>query len=566
MCGIWVCVGLTRASNCEMYESFMKIAPRGPDKSTFTISGNTAIGFHRLAIRDTTYHGDQPFMLNNTNHELICVCNGEIYEYEKLVEKYNLAGVLQSNSDCEIILHLYLKLGIEKLCQEIMGGEFACVIIDTEANVSNPKQTVYCIRDPIGVRPMFVGYDAHGIIISSELKGIVNLIDGSLINQMPSGSILKYTEKEINVTKYYDNSWPVVYNNDAITNETAFQLVRDSLITSVESMMHSDRPIGALLSGGLDSSLVVSIASNYLRNHNQQLHTFSIGMPGSTDYSYAKMVSDHCNTIHTHIELTTDDFVNAIEDVIYTIESPDITTIRASTGQYLISKIISQKYDVKVLLIGDGSDELLGGYLYFHKAPNIEEFHKENCKLLNELKYYDVLRADRGVADNGLEARVPFLKHTFIDTVMNLPSHFRLPRNNIEKWLLREAFNTTHNPDPTHTPNHTATPTPHLKPYLPKEVLFRRKEAFSDGVSSVENSWYTIIQNYCNTIISDSEFEEEKNNYPGFIPPNKEALYYLRIYCKYYYKSTLHITPRYWLPNWVGNTTEPSARTLTNIF
>lgn len=510
----------------------MKMQARGPDKSTFIVEGDVAIGFHRLAIRDTSHKGDQPFTLRVGDRVIRWLCNGELYEYEKLVDKYNLSFKLQSTSDCEIIGHIYLAVGIEGLCREIMGGEFACVIID--------DGVIHCIRDPLGVRPMFVGYDSHGIIISSEVKGMHGIISPQLIKQMPHGSIFTYSPENVSLRKYYNDSWPL---NLATVSETdVLAGVRDTLIASVESMMYSDRPIGALLSGGLDSSLVVAIASRYLARFGQQLHTFSIGMPGSTDGKYAAMVAKHCNTIHTHIECEVSDFLGAVREVVRVIESPDITTVRASTGQYLVSKIIAEKYGIKVLLIGDGSDELLGGYLYFHKAPTLEDFHAENCKLLREIKYYDVLRADRGVAGNGMEARVPFLKHTFVDYIMNVSPLLRVPRNGMEKWLLRAAFSSGD--------------------YLPTEVLYRKKEAFSDGVSSVENSWYTILQRHADSIITDEEFNSARNSYEHFVPPTKEALLYLRIYSQHY-PGTLHLVPHYWLPNWVGNITEPSARILS---
>jgi len=535
MCGIWACVGLGRCDVSNMYSRFMKMQARGPDKSTFIVEGDVAMGFHRLAIRDTSHKGDQPFVLRVGDRVIRWICNGEIYEYGALVDKYNLSFKLQSTSDCEIIGHIYLAVGIEGLCREIMGGEFACVIIDSNKDCN----TVHCIRDPLGVRPMFVGYDSHGIIVSSELKGMHGLIDPQLITQMAHGSIFTYSSENASLRKYYDDSWPINFN-DAPQDEV-LSGVRDTFIAAVESMMYSDRPLGALLSGGLDSSLVVSVASRYLARFGQRLHTFSIGMPGSTDGKYAAIVAKHCNTIHTHIECSVDDFIGAVAEVVRVIESPDITTVRASTGQYLVSKIISEKYGIKVLLIGDGSDELLGGYLYFHKAPNHEDFHNENCKLLREIKFYDVLRADRGVAGNGMEARVPFLKHTFVDYIMKLNPVWRVPRFGKEKWLLRSAFSVGN--------------------YLPTEILYRKKEAFSDGVSSVENSWYSIVQSHAEAIISDEDFVASKGSYGHLVPPTKEALYYLRIYLSHY-PDTLHLIPHYWLPNWVGNITEPSARVL----
>ena len=548
----------------ELFNAYSSLRNRGPDRSEFHELSEFVkifIGFHRLAIMDKTTKGDQPFVLERENRTIYCLCNGEIYEHSLLQQKYNLQ--VKSKSDCEVIPLIYEQFGIDTLVNDIKGGEFACVIFDIYHK--EEKLILHCIRDPLGIRPMFIGEDDTGIAFSSELKGLSNIISNkSSIRQLPSGSYLTYTVEKINnaiqynssITSYYDTSFPIVRSplNDAelFSPENlnkVFEKVRNTFIQCVESMMESDRELGALLSGGLDSSLVVSVASRYLKKFGRKLHTFSIGMPGATDKYYAEMVAKHCDTIHTHVELTTQDFLNALNDVIYCIETPDITTIRASTGQYLISKIISEKFGVKVLLIGDGSDELCSGYLYFHKAKSADDSHHENAKLLRELMYYDVLRADRGVAGNGLEARVPFLKHTFVDLIMSLDPRLRVPIDGMEKWLLRKSFDGLD--------------------YLPQEVLFRRKEAFSDGVSSVADSWYRIIQTTADKLISDSEYEAEKYKYAtiwNFVPPTKEALYFLRIFCDKFSSDLLHVVPHYWLPNsdWVGNITEPSARVLSN--
>jgi asparagine synthase (glutamine-hydrolysing) len=565
MCGIWGYVSTEQTVKFSkdlvtLYNSYLKLQSRGPDRSQFLEINEFVkiiLGFHRLAIVDTSRKGDQPFVIERKDRTIYCLCNGEIYEHKQIEQKYNIK--CESGSDCEIIPRIYEQYGIDEVVKNIKGGEFACAIIDI-SHTEN-KLTLYCVRDPVGVRPLFIGQDDYGFCFSSNLKGIQDVVQHDAIVQMPSGSYLKFDvlsdktgtiNTQIKFTKYHDMTYPIQKSTlsdeelfSDIHLETIFEQVRDTLIASVESMLESDRPLGALLSGGLDSSLIVSIASRYLReNYGKQLHTFSIGMPGSTDRKYAEMVSKYCETIHTHIELTTEDFLRAINDVVECVETPEVTTIRASTGQYLVSKIISEKHDCKVLLIGDGSDEICSGYIYFHKAPSPEEMHKENVKLINELKYYDVLRADRGVASNGLEARVPFLKYTFVDLIMNLDPRLRMPREGMEKWLLRKAFD-KHN-------------------YLPDEVLFRRKEAFSDGVSSVKNSWHKIIQTNCDKLISDKEFEVEKHSYGHLLIPNKEALYFMRQFCAKFDKDLTHVVPHYWLPNsdWVGNVTEASARVL----
>lgn len=308
-------------------------------------------------------------------------------------------------------------------------------------------------------------------------------------------------------------------------------------------MLHADRPLGALLSGGLDSSLVVGVAAKYMKERcGKKLRTFSIGMPGGTDGPYAKRVAEFCGTEHTHFELTTQDFLDAIREVIASIATFDITTVRASVGQYLVSKKISQETDIKVLLIGDGSDELCSGYMYFHKAPSAEASHLENCRLLKEIGLFDVLRADRGIARHGLEARCPFLSFDFIDLYLKLDCRLRVPVEGVEKWLLRKAFEGTNT--------------------IPEEVRVRAKCAFSDGVSKKEKSWFQIIGDR----MADGVFTEEElllamKSYKHVAPVSYESLFYRRTY-EEFFGNTAHIIPHYWLPKWCGDIKEPSARVL----
>jgi len=325
-------------------------------------------------------------------------------------------------------------------------------------------------------------------------------------------------------------------------------MIKDTLTHAIESRLIADRPIACLLSGGLDSSLVAAIAARYLNKQNRKLATFSIGMPGATDAKYAQLVADKIGSKHTHIELREQDFLDAIKDVIWISETFDITTIRATTGQYLAAKKIADATDYKVLLIGDGSDEVCSGYLYFHKAPNPEAMHKENIKLLKNIHKYDVLRADRGIASNGLEARVPFLDSRFIDMFMSIDPSLRMPQHNMEKWLLRSAFED--------------------EDLLPREVLFRRKEAFSDGVSSKEKSWYEVIQEHVDKNITDDTFEKMcQNEYAHHCtPPTKEALHFRLLFHSMFGKSPIdYCIDNFWLPNdtWIKSGKEPSARALS---
>ncbi len=254
------------------------------------------------------------------------------------------------------------------------------------------------------------------------------------------------------------------------------------------------------------------------------------------------MVADYCGTKHTHIELSNDEFLAAIKDVVWATETWDITTIRASTGQLLVNRYIAKNTNIKVVFNGDGSDEVCSGYMYFHKAPSPEEAHKENARLVKNLHTADVLRSDRGTARNGLEARSPFLKYTFIDTYLSIDPRLRVPIDGMEKWLLRNAFKGYD--------------------YLPDEVLFRKKEAFSDGVSSVKKSWYQIIQEQVDKMYADEEYESKKNDFKVCVPPNKEALYFVDLFIEMFGKDVMHVIPGYWLPKWNGNVTEPSARVL----
>jgi len=538
----------------------LNIQSRGPDRTNFLeLVENVRMffGFHRLAIMDRSTKGDQPFVLEYKNRTIYCLCNGEIFNFNELKEKYNLETY--SNSDCEVIPLLYEKLDFEILLQDLIG-EFAFMIIDVYHDQN--KIIVKGARDQLGVRPMFYGHDDNGFAFCSEMKGLKDIVDRSSIKPFPPGSYIDIIidsmddnniKMEFDIKPYYilkDFTRVNLSDEDLFKQENLqpyfdkiFELFEKCVICRAES----DRPTGALLSGGLDSSLIVSIIAKYYKEqYNKKLRTFSIGMEGSTDEKYAKMVAKHCDTEHTHIKFTTNEFLDAIKDVIWTTETHDITTIRASVGQYLISKWISENTDIKVLYIGDGSDELCSGYMYFHNAPSPEESHEENKKLLSELYLYDVLRADRGIAGNGLEARVPFLDYRFVDYYLSLDPRLRVPHNGMEKWLLRTAFEKSG--------------------YLPNEILFRKKEAFSDGVSSKEKSWYQIIQDKANTLYTDEELKltqdilQKCNEYP--IPPNKEALYFRNLFHSLFGEKVYTVIPKYWLPKWCGDINEPSARVL----
>lgn len=503
------------------------------------------MGFHRLAIMDRSMAGDQPFIVKDSRRTIYCICNGEIYNFHELCHVWKLDNVLTSNADTEIIPHLYLRLGFEIMVSQLRG-EFAIVLVDIDHEMGT--SVVHVARDRFGVRPLFYGYDDRGFAICSEMKGLLDVVDVNSIKQFPCGNVA--TCNVINsifdctFQQYYERKYPiVVHNGDFVNYLSQTKLaIRNCFTAAVESMLEADRPLGALLSGGLDSSLVVAVASRFLKQHGcQRLRTFSIGLPGSTDEKYARRVAEHCDTVHTHIELTNEDFLGAVKDVVWITETFDITTIRATVGQYLIARWISQNTNIKVLLIGDGSDELTAGYKYFHKAPSARKLHRENERLLQEINFFDVLRADRGIAHCGLEARVPFLDYHFVDLYMSVDPQLRTPVGGVEKWLLRHSFNG----------------------YLPEEVLYRSKEAFSDGVSSETKSWFQIIQEKVNASISDAEFLECQQQFRDHLPPpSKEAAYYRLMFTELFHGCKGQVVPHFWLPKWCGDITEPSARVL----
>jgi asparagine synthase (glutamine-hydrolysing) len=557
MCGIWgylfkntTDVSYEQIKN--LLECFYNVKQRGPDRSEFidiTSCKRMFIGFHRLAIMDITSDGDQPFRVEHEGRTIYSTCNGEIYNYKELVKEHNLKPT--SNSDCEVIHLLYLKYGFDATVRMLIG-EFATSLID----IDHKKKliTMYLSRDPLGVRPLYYGEDDVGICYSSILKGYITSDESnkhlikSGIRQFPPGEYMTIKITSTNITKYLVQYYSYAFDKFTISKlDTALLAIRKSLTEAVIRRLQTDRPFACLLSGGLDSSLVVSIAARELKKYNKRLQTFSIGMKGGTDEANALKVAKFCDTDHTHITLPNDKFIDALSDVVWCVESYDTTTCRATTGQYLACKWIAETTDIKVLLIGDGSDELTGGYIYFHKAPSAKALNDENRKLLKEIYLYDGQRADRGVAYWGLEARTPFLDHTFVDMYMSIEPSLRLPKNGQEKWLLRRAFDTGD--------------------YLPDEILNRRKEAFSDGVSSVEDSWHTQIQKHVDTMYTDNDLDNSP--YTHCKPTSKEALYFRDVFHKHFGKSDIDgILTHYWLPNqeWVGEMLDPSARALSEIY
>jgi asparagine synthase (glutamine-hydrolysing) len=597
----------------ELIEKFFcasrKIRHRGPDRNVLISLGNpvnVTLSFERLSIMDVSTKGDQPFKAEYIDsvqnfHTVYSMCNGEIYGYHDIIKQHEL--IHTSESDCEVIILLYMKYGkdfIKHMCQ-MFNSEHAFMLIDI--NMSTGDYVMYISSDRFGIRPLHTGSCEEGFYFSSELQGIPtndNIIverfkprTYSVITRsngilLPIESYEYFNlktdiivEPDIIVPTNNDEDVPYVtdqlcflplqlndkkcnnsmqfikrsgkklqklikttYNNPHMHFGKMWKKISTSLIQAVIMRLDSDRPLGCLLSGGVDSSLVAGIASWYLKQQGKRLRTFSIGMPDGTDEYFANMVAEYIDSDHTHITVSEEDFLQAIPNIIKTIGSFDITTVRASTGQYLISKWISENTDIKVLLCGDGSDEVCGSYKYFHNAPSSEAFHNECVRLLEDIHLYDGLRADRCISHFGIEARFPFLDINFVTAYLSRPANIRMPQNGIEKWLLRSSFAQLN--------------------LIPHEVLFRSKEAFSDGVSKRERSWYTIIQEMTDALYSSEDLIQYQTLYEHLTPTTKESLHYRRLFCEYFSNniSVSKTIPYIWLPKWCGNIVDPSARVL----
>jgi len=524
MCGILGYIG-EKLSKERFQDALSKLNNRGPDMSKTIKLGNGFIGFARLAIMELTEKGMQPFYLNNN----LAVCNGAIYGFRGTKENLIKKGYkFDSDSDCEIILPLYQEMG-EKMF-ETLDAEFALIIYDGKT------QTFVVARDPVGIRPLFYVQNEKEIAFASEAKALVGIMDGE-IKPFPAGH-------------YYKDGKFICYNNISHANqfindsqEKIYKNIHDKLVDGIVKRLDSDAPVGFLLSGGLDSSLVCAVASKYSK---KPIKTFAIGMvDDAIDLKYAKQVADFIGSDHTEIYMTKDDVLNCLDELIYKLETWDITTIRASVGMYLLCKAIKENTNIRVLLTGEISDELFG-YKYTDFAPSANEFQKESEKRIREIFQYDVLRADRCIASNSLEARVPFGDLKFVKYVMSINPEKKLIKNYGKgKFLLRKSFE--------------------QDGILPESILWREKAAFSDAVG---HSMVDYIKEFAEQKYTDDEFNERKNLYSYHCPPfTKESLLYREIFEKHYPKMAKMISD-YWMPNksWKGLDTvaDPSARVLSN--
>ena len=506
----------------EFKRFFDRTISRGPDDSRIIDTGKGLLGFHRLAIMGLHPEGMQPFELDGS----YVVCNGEIYCFPRLKKKLMETGkyTFVSESDCEILLPLYKEYGTDMFRR--LDAEFALILYDGDT------QSYIAARDPIGIRPLYYGYDPHGVIVfASEPKNLVGLV----------GDIMPFPPGH-----YYKDGQFVCYSDIAAVDEvcmddveTICSKIHEKLVKGIEKRLIADAKVGFLLSGGLDSSLVCAIAA---RKSKEPIRTFAIGMSeDAIDLKYAKQVADYIGSDHTEVIITKEDVLAALEDVVQLLGTYDITTIRASMGMYLICKAIHETTDIRVLLTGEISDELFG-YKYTDFAPSPEAFQAEAQKRIRELHMYDVLRADRCISVNSLEARVPFGDLDFVKYVMSIDPAKKMNVYGKGKYLLRHAFEGD---------------------YLPHDILYREKAAFSDAVG---HSLVDDLKEYAEGYYTDEEFEAKCKQYDYATPFTKESLLYRELFEKYY-PGQVHMIAGFWMPNkeWEGcDVDDPSARVLSN--
>ena len=518
MCSI---MGFTskKRSVSEIRPFFDRTVSRGPDMSRIDETPSGYLCFHRLSIMGLHPEGMQPFHLGKD----ACVCNGELYGFrpvkEKLAEKYTFV----SDSDCEIILPMYREYGLDMF--RMLDAEFAMVIYDGE------RDAYIAARDPIGIRPLFYGYDHGDIVFASEAKNLIGLVDQ--VFPFPPGHY--YTGGKF--VRYADLTTVSDYCEDDL--ETVCKNIHDKLVAGIEKRLDADAPLGFLLSGGLDSSLVCAVSARLL---DKPIRTFAIGMDlDAIDLKYARQVADYIGADHTEVIMTRQQVLDSLEEVIAMLGTYDITTIRASMGMYLCCKAIHQRTDVRVLMTGEISDELFG-YKYTDFAPSPAAFQQEAKKRVDELYMYDVLRADRCISVNSLEARVPFGDLDFVKYVMSVDPAKKVNVYGKGKYLLRHAFEGD---------------------YLPHDILWREKAAFSDAVG---HSMVDDLKEYAETLYTDEAYEAARQKYSFAQPFTKESLLYREIFEKYY-PGQAEMVRDFWMPNkeWEGcNVNDPSARVLSN--
>ena len=523
MCGI-VAIFNIRQQSHELREKALKMSQkirhRGPDWSGIYCGGSAILAHERLSIVDPE-SGRQP--LFSPDRKQVLAVNGEIYNHQEIRRRFAGQYDFQTGSDCEVVLSLYRSLTPnpspvgegnfvthEQICSmlEQLNGIFAFALYDEE------RDAFLIARDPIGVIPLYIGYDSDGTVyVASELKAL----EGQCERYEPFLPGHYYWSKDPCMKRYYQRDW---MEYDAVKdNPASVEAIRDGLTAAVKRQLMSDVPYGVLLSGGLDSSVISAIAEKFsehrIEDNSQtraywpRLHSFAVGLKGAPDLAKAKMVADHIGTVHHEINYTIQEGLDAIRDVIYYIETYDVTTVRASTPMYLLARVI-KSMGIKMVLSGEGADEIFGGYLYFHKAPNAREFHEETVRKLSKLYLYDCLRANKSLSAWGVEGRVPFLDKEFLDVAMRTnPEAKMCPGSTMEKRIVREAF----------------------ADMLPEAVAWRQKEQFSDGVGY---SWIDTLKQITSEAVTDEQMAHAAERFPINPPKNKEEYYYRSIFAEHF--------------------------------
>lgn len=549
MCGIIGAFDLVQEEakiRPQVLEMSKRIRHRGPDWSGIFSSSKAILAHERLAIVDPK-SGSQP--LYSPDGNVVLAVNGEIYNHQELrksLPQYNFA----TNSDSEVILALYLEKGVDFI--EELNGIFAFALYDAR------NDSFLVARDHMGIIPLYYGKDVLGqFFVASELKSLEGFC--TTMDQFPPGHYI-YSKEGLTPKKWYERDWE---SYDAVKdNHTSIDELRAALEAAVHRQLMSDVPYGVLLSGGLDSSVVAAVTKKFAAKRIEsgdkedawypQLHSFAVGLKGAPDLLAAKKAAEHIGTIHHEVNFTIQEGLDAIRDVIYHLETYDVTTVRASTPMYMLARVI-KSMGIKMVLSGEGSDELFGGYLYFHKAPNAKEFHEETVRKLKKLYLYDCLRANKALAAWGVEGRVPFLDKEFIDVAMRLnPEDKMIKDGRMEKWVVRKAF----------------------EDYLPESIVWRQKEQFSDGVGY---SWIDTLKAQAESLVSDEEFASAAERFPVNTPKNKEEYYYRSIFESHFpseaaaktvpsVKSVACSTPEALL--WDAsfqNLNDPSGRAVANV-
>ncbi len=507
MCGIFGCFGNYDREDC--LKCLDSIRSRGPDNQNTVEREKYFLGFNRLCINDLTENGNQPMSSGNVH----MMCNGEIYNHLEIQKHYNLE--CKSRSDCEVILRAYVSgVDMDELCNMI-NGDFAFVIVD--------ENLIIAARDRVGVRPLFYGFTTNSqLIIASEVKAMKMC---ESVRHIVPAHIYQFSKRgprwEYSTVRYWEMPTPTILSHPKVGE---FRKILDD---AVKLRLESDRPIGCLLSGGLDSTVVTYLLVQALGVAN--VRTYSIGMEGSIDLYYADKVARAFGIIHTEVKFTPQEGIRAIPEVIKALESYDITTVRASVGMYLLGKYIAENTDDKVIFSGELSDELMCGYLYFHHAPTDEDAYAESKRLVSNVYKYDALRADRCISTHGLELRVPFADKNVMDYCLSLSGSVKRPKNGVEKRIIREQFVGD----------------------IANDILWRRKDGFSDGVSAMGKPWYEYIKEFVEDKVTDEITDEF---------PSKEALYYRNIY-RELYPNFHRPVEEHWMPKWVNvDKSNPSGR------